>query len=100
MLPKRRRAASSLPLPARGAHEMIRGFFGPRRLVAALAASFLIAASVQAVAQAPPTTVPAPRKDGWWQQRHEKYLEDVKKAREGAGVDLIFLGDSITEGWG
>ncbi|OJW22659.1 MAG: hypothetical protein BGO49_01370 [Planctomycetales bacterium 71-10] len=79
---------------------MIRGSFGPRRLVAALAGSFLIAASAQAVAQAPPTAVPAPRKDGWWQQRHEKYLEDVKKAREGAGVDVIFLGDSITEGWG
>lgn len=79
---------------------MIRRLFGPRPLVAALAGSLLLAATAQAVAQAPPTTVPAPRQDDWWKKMHEKFLEDAKKAREGAGVDLILLGDSITQGWG
>jgi lysophospholipase L1-like esterase len=31
-----------------------------------------------------------------WKQRHENFL---KRAKEGK-VDLLFLGDSITEGWG
>jgi lysophospholipase L1-like esterase len=31
-----------------------------------------------------------------WKQRHEQLL---KRAKEGA-IDLLFLGDSITEGWG
>ncbi len=78
---------------------MIRGLLDPRRLVAVLAGSMLLAASAQALAQAPPTTVPVPRQDEWWQKKHEQNLKDVKKAREGAGVDLIFLGDSITQGW-
>ncbi|WP_337175321.1 platelet-activating factor acetylhydrolase IB subunit [Paludisphaera sp.] len=79
---------------------MTRTFLGPRRYVAALAGALLLAVAGQAVAQAPPTTVPAPRQDEWWKERHQKHLEDVKKAREGAGVDLILLGDSITQGWG
>lgn len=79
---------------------MILRFLGVRHFAALAAGAVVIAASAQAVAQAPPTTVPAARQDEWWQQRHAKYLEEVKKAREGAGVDLIFLGDSITEGWG
>lgn len=78
---------------------MILRFFGARRLLAVAAGSALIATSAQAVAQAPPTAVPAPRQDEWWQNRHKGFLEDVKKAREGAGVDLLLLGDSITDGW-
>jgi lysophospholipase L1-like esterase len=46
---------------------------------------------------------PAPRKKEYpwmsvasWNQRHENF---VKRAKEGK-VDLLFLGDSITEGWG
>ena len=31
-----------------------------------------------------------------WQQRHAKFLERTKQG----GVDLLFVGDSITEGWG
>lgn len=48
-------------------------------------------------------SVPAPRTKeyGWmsvktWNQKHESF---VKRAKEGK-VDLLFLGDSITEGWG
>jgi lysophospholipase L1-like esterase len=38
---------------------------------------------------------PVPRTDPWWQQRHEQML-----ARNKAGpVDVVFIGDSITQGW-
>lgn len=38
--------------------------------------------------------VAAPR-DGNWMKRHESFNERVKKGN----VDLIFIGDSITQGW-
>ncbi len=41
-------------------------------------------------------TTPADRmKEGWWQKRHEAKLAEVAKG----GYDLVFLGDSITQGW-
>lgn len=44
-------------------------------------------------------TVPESRperagKFGWWLARHERKLEDAKQ-----GADIVFLGDSITQGW-
>lgn len=44
-------------------------------------------------------TVPESRperggKFGWWLARHERKLEDAK-----LGADIVFLGDSITQGW-
>ncbi|MEZ5301306.1 MAG: platelet-activating factor acetylhydrolase IB subunit [Verrucomicrobiales bacterium] len=39
-------------------------------------------------------TTPAPR-DGGWMKRHESMNERTKKG----GVDLAFVGDSITQGW-
>jgi lysophospholipase L1-like esterase len=47
-----------------------------------------------ACAQGPETVVPRPR-DGRWMDLHEQFL---KRARQGH-VDLLFLGDSITQGW-
>ena len=47
-----------------------------------------------ACAQGPETTVPAPR-DGRWMDLHRKYVERAKQGH----VDLLFLGDSITQGW-
>lgn len=41
-------------------------------------------------------TIPVPR-DANWVKRHEGFLEDAK-AKNG-NVDLLFLGDSITDGW-
>ncbi len=38
--------------------------------------------------------VPVPR-EGGWVKRHESFNERVKKGN----VDLIFIGDSITQGW-
>src|SRR5438105_7065042 len=38
---------------------------------------------------------PAPRKEAWWKKRHEGFLEIARKGH----VDVLFLGDSITQGW-
>jgi len=38
--------------------------------------------------------IPAPREANWV-KRHEGFVEQAKKG----GVDLLFLGDSITDGW-
>jgi lysophospholipase L1-like esterase len=62
-------------------------------------AALLLAASLQAESASEPA---ARRKDyPWmplavWTQKHESFL---KRAKEGK-VDVLFLGDSITEGWG
>jgi lysophospholipase L1-like esterase len=47
-----------------------------------------------ACAQGPETVVPEPR-DGSWMELHRRYVERAKKG----SVDLLFLGDSITQGW-
>jgi beta-glucosidase len=53
--------------------------------------ALLTLAPMQSVA-----TTPAHRLgEGWWKQRHEKCVELTKKG----GYDLIFIGDSITQGW-
>src|SRR5271165_180096 len=41
-----------------------------------------------------PATTPAPRDKGWV-KRHDGFVEIAKKG----DVDLLFLGDSITDGW-
>jgi len=38
--------------------------------------------------------VPA-AKGGWWMKRHEEFLREAKKG----DIDLLFLGDSITDFW-
>jgi lysophospholipase L1-like esterase len=66
-----------------------------RSIVLAFALTTLVAAQ-PARAQAPEsTTTPAPR-PGSWMQRHEAFLERAKQGK----IDLLFLGDSITQGWG
>lgn len=45
-------------------------------------------------ADLPSTVKPAPR-DAGWMKRHESFNERVKKGE----VDLVFIGDSITQGW-
>jgi lysophospholipase L1-like esterase len=61
-----------------------------------LCASLLLAAV--AAAQEPAKSValtPVPRAEPGWVHRHEKYVATTKAG----GVDLAFLGDSITQGW-
>lgn len=41
------------------------------------------------------TTTPVAKADEWWQRRNEKIDERAKQG----DVDLIFIGDSITQGW-
>jgi beta-glucosidase len=59
-----------------------------------LALSCLLAVAFPARAQAPATVTPAAR-DGSWMKMHEKFLDQAKKGN----IDLLFLGDSITQGW-
>ena len=48
------------------------------------------------VGAAPPTTaVPKAKNEKWWMDRHEAFLARTKQR----GVDLAFVGDSITQGW-
>lgn len=68
----------------------------------ALVASALFAALLlptwslaqEKTAKANDAIVPVPR-DGNWMKRHESFNERVQKGN----VDLIFIGDSITQGW-
>lgn len=61
-----------------------------------LAEFFLASAVVRTATAAENTaTTPAPR-DANWVKRHEGFVEVAKKG----GVDVLFLGDSITDAWG
>jgi lysophospholipase L1-like esterase len=56
--------------------------------------SVLFAVAAVAVAADNPATKPVPR-DGNWMKRHESFVERAKKG----DVDVLFVGDSITQGW-
>lgn len=57
---------------------------------------FFVAATGWASAQQPENSAvkPEPRPDEWW-QRHTSFNERAKQG----DVDLVFIGDSITQGW-
>lgn len=57
-------------------------------------AVMLLVSSATARAQGPATITPEPR-DGAWMKMHQDFLERTRKG----DVDLLFLGDSITQGW-
>lgn len=63
------------------------------RVVIVSAAMFSFS-SATARAQGPATVTPEHR-DGAWMKLHHEFLERTKKG----DVDLLFLGDSITQGW-
>jgi lysophospholipase L1-like esterase len=61
-----------------------------------LAAVFLVATGLCACAQGPATVVPVPHEDrDGWMEMHNRFVVDAKKGH----IDLLFLGDSITEYW-
>ncbi|MHC4379902.1 MAG: GDSL-type esterase/lipase family protein [Planctomycetota bacterium] len=45
-----------------------------------------------------PAVVPASR-EGWWADRQAELNHRAATAAAGEGIDLVFLGDSITQGW-
>ena len=53
------------------------------------------AAQVAAPAAGNPAVSPVPQSDAWWMARHLDRLELVKQG----GVDLLFVGDSITQNY-
>jgi lysophospholipase L1-like esterase len=59
-----------------------------------MGALVLSAIALPACAQGPATVSPAPR-DGSWMEMHKSFLVLAKKGH----IDLLFLGDSITQGW-
>lgn len=59
-----------------------------------LVALIAVSASAQDVATAPDTVKPVPRAGGWM-NRHQSMNDRVQKG----DVDLVFIGDSITQGW-
>lgn len=64
---------------------------------AGLFAALVLTLPVFAANQNPgnPAVNPVPRKDKGWTTRHQYFLAQAKKG----DVDLLFLGDSITQGW-
>ncbi|MFN0067092.1 MAG: platelet-activating factor acetylhydrolase IB subunit [Limisphaerales bacterium] len=63
-------------------------------------APFLLAAALLLAARAAlahSATDPVPRTDDWWTKRHESFNQRVKEV--GAKAEVIFVGDSITQGW-
>lgn len=67
-------------------------------IVPALACLGLIlspAAAVSAADREFPAILPDPRADDWWISQHEARLARVRQGN----VDLLMIGDSITQGW-
>jgi lysophospholipase L1-like esterase len=73
---------------------LISGFDARRTRIRMVMAFGLAAVGVSALAQGPATVMPEPR-DGAWMDEHRDFL---KQAQDG-NIDLLFLGDSITQGW-
>ena len=62
-----------------------------------LFASFATAQEPKKDSPPPSATDPAPRgAEGWWMKTHEGFLEALKPGT----AEVIFIGDSITQGWG
>lgn len=55
----------------------------------------LTAAVAQDNAASNPALSPQPRPDKWWTERHAQ----KKELTQAGGVEVVFLGDSITQGW-
>ncbi len=65
------------------------------RLAFLLGAVLVSLAPTLASAEQIKAVIPVPQTETWWTDRHER---TVTRVREGQ-VDLLFIGDSITQGW-
>lgn len=73
---------------------LIRLFMAPA-VILALSLMICPAATALAADHEFPAIVPAPQTAGWWMPQHER---NVARVRQGS-VDLLMIGDSITQGW-
>ena len=71
--------------------------FGVKRtIILSLLTCFSLVATLQ-TALGHSAVEPVPRGDQWWQERHANMNRQV--AELGARAEVIFIGDSITQGW-
>lgn len=73
----------------------IRSFIAPV-LILALCLLVFPASTVLALDREIPAIVSAPQTADWWMRQHDR---NVARVRQGS-VDLLMIGDSITQGWG
>lgn len=66
-----------------------------KTIVAGVAAVLFGVCAMVGGAQTPATTATDRLDEAWWKSRHEAKHAEVAKG----GYDLVFLGDSITQGW-
>jgi len=64
-------------------------------LVVALDISLALSTFAQVPDRKPAAVVPVPQTASWWTTRHEHTLERIRQDE----VDLLMIGDSITQGW-
>ncbi|MBA5869047.1 MAG: acetylglucosamine-6-sulfatase [Nitrospira sp. CR2.1] len=65
------------------------------RLTCSLALLLLSLHSIAADAQSLKAETPAPQRQAWWTERHDRTVSRLHQGQ----VDLLFIGDSITQGW-
>src|SRR5260370_20222132 len=70
----------------------VRSFFACTFL---LGSFFLVAATRGDDQKTNSAAKPVPRGEKWWNDRHQSFV----KVAEKGDVDVLFLGDSITQGW-
>lgn len=64
-------------------------------LVVALGMAIALLSLTQVPDRKPAAVVPVPQTASWWTTRHEDTLERIHQGE----VDLLLIGDSITQGW-
>ena len=59
----------------------------------------LESSSMNGLVKMPAAATPVPRQDDWWKKRHEGFNARVKEAAQRGDAQILFIGDSITQGW-
>ena len=65
------------------------------RLACLLALLLLSLHPLAAAAHQLKAETPTPQRDSWWMERHDRTVSRIRQGQ----VDLLFIGDSITQGW-
>ncbi|MCS6328752.1 MAG: acetylglucosamine-6-sulfatase [Nitrospira sp.] len=74
---------------------MLRTAFTSCSRLACLLALLLSLGPIVADAQPIKAETPAPQREAWWTERHDRTVARIRQGQ----VDLLFIGDSITQGW-